>query len=453
MGRNGVADGTSLLNIGEEYYTSERMVNALFVYVLNCHGKPLIPCQPRKARLLLKEGKARIRRMVPFTIQLLYGSSGYKQEVSLGVDAGTQHIGVSATTERNVLFEAEVRPRTDIQEMLATRRQFRRARRQRKTRYRQARFLNRKKSQGRLAPSVQHRVDAHLKTIKMIHRILPVNRTTIEVAQFDIQKIRHPEIEGEMYQQGPQFGFWNVREYVLFRDGHTWQRCKGKSKDSILNVHHIESRKTGGDRPENLITLCETCHDLIHRTHQEHMIARKSNGFRDATQMGIVRWKIYEQAKAQFSNVHLTYGYITKHTRIAYGLEKSHMIDARCLSGNPLAQSDGTYHLMKFVRRNNRQLHKATFRKGGRRPRNTAPKEVHGFRLFDCVAYQGQVRFIFGRRSSGYFDLRTLAGNRIHASASYKQLTVVQRASAYLVERRVGIPPTSEEAGILPLES
>src|SRR5437660_8679945 len=107
-----------------------------------------MPCHPRKARILLTEGKARVMKMVPFTIQLLYGSSGYKQEVSLGIDAGTQHIGVSASTEQHVLFEAEVQPRSDIQEVLATRRQFRRARRNRKTRYRKARFLNRTKPKG-----------------------------------------------------------------------------------------------------------------------------------------------------------------------------------------------------------------------------------------------------------------------------------------------------------------
>src|SRR5579863_7941506 len=125
MGRSSVASTTSSQNIGEEYRTSERKVNVVFVYVLNCHGHPLMPCQPRKARVLLKEGKAKVVKMVPFTIQLLYGSSGYKQEVSLGIDAGTQHIGVSATTESTVLFEAEVKPRTDIQALLATRSQFR----------------------------------------------------------------------------------------------------------------------------------------------------------------------------------------------------------------------------------------------------------------------------------------------------------------------------------------
>ena len=442
-GRNRVADTTSVLNFDEEHRTPAKEVNVLFVYVLNRHGEPLMPCQPRKARLLLKEGKAKVVKMVPFTLQLLYGSSGYKQAVSLGVDAGTQHLGVSATTEQRVLFEAEVLPRNDIQALLATRRQYRRARRNRKTRYRKARFLNRKRAQGWLAPSVQHKVDCHIKTIRLVHKLLPVRKTTIEVAQFDLQKIRHPEIEGKAYQEGPQVGFWNVREYVLARDGHTCQWCQGKSKDPILQVHHIESRKTGGDSPDNLMTLCETCHEHLHRTHQEHKLERKSRGFRDATHMGILRWCIYEQAKALFPHVHLTYGYLTKHTRIMHALEKSHLIDARCISQHPLAVSDGTWYLIKQVRRNNRQLHKATIRKGGKRQRNTAPKDVHGFRLFDCVKYQGTCCFVFGRRSSGYFDLRRLDGTQIHPSASYKKLALIQRASACLVERRAAFPPVA----------
>ncbi len=138
----------------------------MFVYVLNCHGEPLMPCRPRKARMLLKTGKATVVKMVPFTLQLRYGSSGYKQEVSLGIDAGTKHIGVSATTDKAVLFEAEAQPRTDMQEVLATRRQFRRARRNCKTRYRPCRLLNRRKPKGWLAPSVRHLVEAHLKTMR-----------------------------------------------------------------------------------------------------------------------------------------------------------------------------------------------------------------------------------------------------------------------------------------------
>jgi len=169
--------------------------------------------------------------------------------------------------------------------------------------------------------------------------------------------------------------------------------------------------------------------------------------------MGIIRWSIYEQAQSLFPRVHLTYGYLTKHIRITNQLAKSHLMDARCISGHPMAQTDGAFYLLKWVRRNNRQLHKATISKGGKRQRNTAPKEVQGFRLFDCVRYQSQVCFIFGRRSSGYFDLRPLDGTRIHASANCKRLRVVQKARACLVERRSGIPPTPEGVGILPPNS
>jgi hypothetical protein len=165
--------------------------------------------------------------------------------------------------------------------------------------------------------------------------------------------------------------------------------------------------------------------------------------------MGVIRWRIYEETKAHFPNVHLTYGYITKYARIAiaHELEKSHIMDARCISGNPCAQSEGTSYLMRWVRRNNRQLHKATIRKRGQRQRNTAPKYVQGFRLFDCVRYQGKPCFVFSRRSSGYFDLRALDGTKISASANRKKLTSVQRASACLVERRSGLPPARVHAG------
>jgi hypothetical protein len=159
--------------------------------------------------------------------------------------------------------------------------------------------------------------------------------------------------------------------------------------------------------------------------------------------MGIIRWRIYEQTKALFQNVYLTYGYITKHTRISHHLEKSHLIDARCISAHPCAVSDGVCYLIKCVRRNNRQLHKATIRKGGKRQRNTAPKYVHGFRLFDCVRYENAACFVFGRRRNGYFDLRALNGTKIHASVSYKKLTMVQKASALLVERGAAFPPVA----------
>lgn len=408
----------------------------MFIYVINQHGKPLMPCQPRKARILLKQGKAKVIQRTPFTIQLLHGSSGYTQSISLGIDAGTKTVGVSATSENKVLFEAEAKLRADIQDLLASRSEFRRSRRNRTTRYRQPRFLNRKKPKGWLAPSVQNKVDAHIKLVDLVHRILPVKNLTVEVAQFDTQLLKNPHISGVDYQQGEQFLFWNVREYVLYRDGHSCQRCKGKSKDKILNVHHIESRKTGSDSPDNLITLCETCHHEIHAKDLEHTIKRKSQSLRDASQMTVMRWFIYNGLKAHYLEAKTTYGYITKNTRIANKLPKEHTVDARCVSGNPLAAPYDTTYLLKFVRKNNRQLHKANTLKGGNRKSNKAIRFVKGFQLFDKVNYQGVECFIFGRRATGYFDLRLLDGTKIHASASVKHLQKKEHASTLLIERR-----------------
>ncbi|OON99066.1 MAG: HNH endonuclease [Epulopiscium sp. Nele67-Bin004] len=410
----------------------------MLVYVLNKDGKPLMPCKPRKARKLLEEKKAKVVKREPFTIQLLYGSSGYKQEITLGVDAGSKNIGLSATTEKSELYSSEIQLRTDIVDLLSTRRQNRRTRRNR-LRYRKPRFLNRvrSKNKGWLAPSIEHKIATHLRCIENAHKILPISKIIVEVASFDIQKIKNPDIQGIEYQQGEQLDFWNVREYVLFRDSHTCQCCKGKKKDKILNVHHIESRKTGGDAPNNLITLCETCHNGYHNgTVKLPKTIKRGMSFKDATFMGIMRWSFYNRLKLQYSNVSLTYGYITKNTRIQSGLEKSHRVDARCISGNPLAKSLECWYFVKQVRKNNRQIHKANILKGGKKKLNQAPYEVKEFRLFDKVEYVGKEGFIFGRRSTGYFDIRTLDGISIHKSASYRKLKLIGLRRSLLLERR-----------------
>lgn len=419
------------------------------VYVLNNNGQPLMPTKRYgKVRRLLKSNKAKIVSRCPFTIRLMYESTAYTQPVSLGVDAGSKTIGLSATTDRKVLYEAEVTLRNDIVNLLSTRRQNRRTRRNRKTRYRQPRFNNRvhSKNKGWFAPSVQNKVDTHLKAVENVCKILPVNKIVVEVTSFDIQKIKNPDIQGEGYQQGNQLGFWNVREYVLFRDGHTCQCCKGKSKDKILNVHHIESRKTGGDAPNNLITLCEACHKGYHAgTVKLPKTIKRGMAFKDAAFMGIMRWSLYNKLKEVYPNVSLTYGYITKNTRIENNLPKEHYIDARCISGNPLAEPTDEVFYQKKVRCHNRQIHKNTILKGGIRKRNQAPYLVNGFRLFDKVKYNSQECFIFGRRLDGRFAVRMMNGTKINEQISYKKLKFLEHRTYLITERRkpllIGVSP------------
>ena len=409
------------------------------VYVLNIEGQPLMPCKEAKARKLLKQNKAKIYRREPFTIQLLFICENQTQNITLGVDAGSKHIGLSATTEKKELYAADVELRNDIVDLLSVRRQNRRTRRNR-LRYRKPRFNNRvhSKNSGWLAPSIEQKIQTHFRIVEDIHKLLPITKIVVETASFDIQKIKNPEIHNEEYQQGEQLGFWNIREYVLFRDNHTCQCCKGKSKDKILNIHHIESRKTGGNAPNNLITLCETCHKGYHNgTVKLPRAIKRGVSFKDASFMGIMRWSFYNRLKEIYPNVFMTYGYITKNVRIKNNLPKDHYIDARCISGNPNAEPLGYYFYQKKVRCHNRQIHKANVLKDGKKKLNQASYLVKGFRLFDKVKFGNQIGFIFGRRSSGYFDIRKLNREVIHRSAFWKNLKLLETRKSLLKERRV----------------
>ena len=358
------------------------------VYVTNRQGKALMPTDRHgKVRRLLKSGLAHVVRRIPFIIQLDYDTTEITQPITLGIDAGSKFIGVCATTDKKELYAANVELRNDIVDKLSTRREKRRTRRSR-LRYRKARFNNRvsSKHKGWMAPSVENKIQTHIIVVRNAYRILPISRIVVETASFDIQKIKNPNVEGEDYQNGEQMGFWNIREYVLWRDGHTCHHCHGKSGDKILNVHHLESRKTGGNSPSNLITLCETCHKAYHRGEFELKVKHGAS-FRDAAFMGIMRWAFFERLKQMYPNVSMTYGYITKNTRIDNGLPKEHYVDARCISGNPQAKPLGYYFYQKKARCQNRQIHKANILKDGKKKLNQAPFMVKGFRLFDLVEY------------------------------------------------------------------
>lgn len=403
----------------------------MLVYVLNKKSKPLMPCSCRKARLLLKEGKAKVVKRTPFTIKLKYGSSGYKQPITLGVDAGSKVIGLSATTEKDELFAGECHLRNDIVRLLSTRQQLRRVRRQNKTRYRKPRFLNRvsNKKDGWIAPSIYNKIQTHVKVIDNIYKILPITKLIVEVASFDIQKIKNPSIANTEYQQGEQFNFWNVREYVLFRDNHLCQNCLGKSKDKILNIHHIETRKTGGDSPNNLITLCETCHRDYHND-KLTMNIKRGKSFKDATFMGIMRHRLVNSLKNKYQNLEQTFGYITKSTRIANGITKTHINDAYCITDNCSAKRIDSKIIMRKVRSHNRILHKQCFGIGGIKIKAHSAYVVNGFHRFDIVRIGLVDMFITSLRTNGCFVISDMFNNKI--SCSYKKLKFISRSNNIL---------------------
>jgi hypothetical protein len=397
----------------------------MLVYVLNKRGEPLMPCSGAKANRLLKDGKAVVVKRTPFTIQLTIATGENVQPLTLGVDSGYKNVGLSAVSEKKELFSSEVKLRTDVSKKLTERKQYRRTRRSRLW-HRKPRFNNRTRPEGWLAPSIKHKLARHVKAVELVSSILPLSSVIVETAAFDIQKLKNPEILGKEYQNGEQAGFWNAREYVLHRDGHNCQACKGKSKDKVLNVHHVTQRTDGGtDKPNNLLTLCETCHKAYHAGRIKLGKVKVLKEYKAETFMSMVRWKLINILRALGYAVSHTYGYITKSARIALSLPKSHVNDAFCITGRTVQKRTGNNYFIKFVRKCNRSLFKANLLKGGRRKVNTL-KEAFGFRRWDKVIYGGIECFIYGIRSSGYFDIRSLTGEKIGASVKWIHLKPVE---------------------------
>ncbi|WP_206207805.1 RNA-guided endonuclease IscB [Virgibacillus profundi] len=332
------------------------------VHVLDKSGKALMPTKRfGKVRRMLKQKKAKVVQRKPFTIQLLFETTTHTQDLTLGIDSGYKYIGVSVVSEKEELLSAELELLDGVKKRLKERSDYRKQRRSRK-RHREPRFDNRitSKKKGWFAPTVQHKLDTHIRFIDMLKGILPISKTIIEVANFDIQKIKNPEITGKQYQEGEMMGFWNLREYILHRDKHTCQNpdCKNNEAHPILEIHHIVFRDNEGtDAPSNLITLCNKCHTSANHKKGKYLYEwqtkkPKLNKFRDATFMSTVRFRL-----VNLKDVTHTYGYITKNNRIRLGIKKTHYNDAFVIAG-------GTEHkrvkpiFFKQSRSNNRSLQK-----------------------------------------------------------------------------------------------
>lgn len=403
----------------------------MIVFVLSKRDEALMPCSQRKARILLREKKAKIIQYKPFTIQLLYGSYGYKQPVSVGVDLGAKNIGIAITSEEHVLAKGEIQLRDDVKANLESKKIYRRSRRNRKTRYRKARFLNRiaNRKDGWLPPSIQSRIDNIFFWIDKYIRFLPNPNLNIEVGKFDVQKMINPTIQGTEYQRGQVFSYHDVRYFVFARDNYTCQVCKKKNK--ILNTHHIVYRSHGGtDRADNLITVCTDCH--THENHQKGKIfwkwlqeGKKLPKYKETVFMNVIRKKVF----VRYPQCHVTYGSITTPKRKEMGLEKSHYNDAIAISGISTIRSNPT-KMFKFVqfRKKKRSLHEATARKGRKQKNVTSKrnekntKQVGNWCLNDQVRLFGQVGWISGFSGKSCY-VKDIEGNYLTIpNKTYKQV-------------------------------
>ena len=381
------------------------------VFVLNMRGEPLMPCTQRKARVLLKNKKAVIYKYNPFTIQLTYATGEAKQDCHVGIDTGSKHIGIAATSEDKVLFKCEVELRQDVKSNLNTRRTYRRDRRNRKTRYRQPRFLNRKRTDKWLPPSLQNRMNHTYHWIDTLCDLVPNPKLHIEVGKFDTAKMINPEINGVDYQHGQTYGFFDERYFVFARDNYTCQCC-GKSKGKILQTHHIMYRSNGGtNRVDNLITVCTDCHTsknhkeggILYQWQEKH---KKVKQYKAPPFMNALRKQIFDR----YPNAIITYGSETTPKRKEMGLDKTHYNDAIIISGiSEINENSDEWLFIKQFRKKKRSLHEATARKGRKIPnrdqkRNSKNKPYYqGFYLNDKVSVLEKVGYISGFSSSGAY--------------------------------------------------
>lgn len=391
----------------------------MLVFVQNKDGSPLMPCSPRKARILLKEKKAKVISIEPFVIQLLYGSSGYKQKVYAGRDRGlTQGVG-DVREDGKILFIAEVQGRADISEKVYARACLRRNRRSRKTRYREPRFLNRKRTEGWLPPSVSHFWLEHEKIKQVIEKLLPITSWGEEYNKFDTRKMSDPKVKD--YQKGPLSGKKNAREYILERDSY---RCVLCDDPESLEAHHIVWRFRGGsDRPKNLTTLCKSCHDKV--TTKRISIAKVYESYRWPARLNSLNPRFNSSGATLVSPSE------TKKARKELRIKKSHASDALaviyCAFGVKPKREKVRVQRGRFVRTHNRQKNKANPVKGGEMPVYEANKFIINksgvrFEKRDLVKHQKRevVGYVSSLKSAGTVVVADWKGKRLGGFSSSK---------------------------------
>ena len=294
------------------------------VFVIDKNKKPLLPTCSARGRLLLKKGKAKLVSVVPFTIQLNYPVKNIVGEFKVGIDDGSKEVGIAIVNEfkNEVVFRGTIRLRQDVSRKVLQKSMYRKSRRQRKLRGRKARFNNRKPSTP--FPSVRCRKDTIDRVLNDLGKRMNIINCIVEQGKFDTSSMaRNKELKGKEYQES-EFEGKNRRAKVLWRDNYTCQKCKSKD---ILQTHHIVWKSKGGtDTLKNLITLCEDCHDDLHKGKFKLNIKPKLFQYPQYLQQG--KWYLLDLLKKKYQEVKVCFGWQTSYWRKNLGLEKTHFNDA-----------------------------------------------------------------------------------------------------------------------------
>ncbi|AFY85417.1 RNA-guided endonuclease IscB [Oscillatoria acuminata] len=416
----------------------------MHVFVLDTNKKPLSPCHPCKARQLLKSGRASVFRRYPFTI-ILHDTKALDStvgETRLKIDPGSQITGLAICQENRVIWAAELVHRgSAIKDALLSRRQLRRGRRNRKTRYRKPRFLNRTRKPGWLPPSLESRISNVLTWVNRLLLVCHVTAISQELVRFDTQKLQNPEVTGVEYQQGELFSY-EVREYLLTKWGRKCAYCSAENVP--LEVEHIHPKSKGGsDRVSNLTLACHPCNQAKGNRNIREFLSAKSDilnrilkqsktPLKDAAAVNATRWKLYQQLKETGLTVETGTGALTKYNRTRLNLPKTHWFDAACVGQS--TPSSLKIQVLKPLQiqatgRGNRQRvlpNKYGFARG-HRPRQ---RYFFGFKTGDIVIADipkgkkaGRYLGRLACRTSGRFNIKTVELTVQGISHKYCQIT------------------------------
>lgn len=428
------------------------------VLVVDTSKHPLNPIHPGQARLLLSSGKAAVLRRYPFTLVLKVAVEPPKIEpLRLKIDPGSHTTGLAIVNDASgeVVFAAELAHRGQtIRDALESRRASRRSRRQRHTRYRPARWQNRRRPKGWLPPSLHSRIRNVLTWVQRLVKLAPITAISQELVKFDFQRMENPEISGIEYQQGTLAGY-ELREYLLQKWERRCSYCG--AKDLPLQVEHIQARANGGtDRVSNLCLACEPCSiakgtlniriflakkpDVLRR-----IVAQTKAPLKDASAVNATRWALYERLKTVGLPIECGSGGLTKFNRVSRGLEKTHWLDAACIgqSTPDVLQVSGVVPLIiKATGHGKRQICLMD-KRGFPRTKPKQTKKVKGFQTGDMVkaivTTGKKVGVYIGRvavRATGSFNITTHQGTV--EGISHRFCIVLHRCDGYSYEKGAG---------------
>ena len=418
------------------------------VFVLDKNRNPLDPCRPARARLLLKQGRAKVFRRYPFTIILqdLEVENCTTHHHQLKIDPGAKTTGLAILQDNTVIWGAQLTHRGfQIRDALTSRRQLRRSRRHRKTRYRKPRFLNRNRPDGWLGPSLMSRVHNILTWVKKLIRFCPIAGISQELVRFDTQKMENPEISGTEYQQGTLYGY-EVRQYLLEKWNRKCAYCG--ATDTQLEIEHIKAKSLGGsDRVSNLAIACHDCNQAKGNQEIEQFLSGKPDVLKrvlsqakrplvDAAAVNATRSKLYNSLKFTGLPVETGSGGQTKYNRCRFNLPKTHWLDAACVGEIQSIYVENYQPLLMAAKgHGTRQICRTD--KYGFPNKHCSITKIHkGFQTGDIVkaiVTKGQkIGTYVGRvatRKTGYFNIST--ANGLIQGISHKYCQQVHQKDGY----------------------